>query len=80
MKFTFKNWKTTLSGVVAIIVQVGPVLFPKYINETTANSISVIAGAIGITLAKDHNVTGGTVGNAPNDASVVKEATKKNVN
>lgn len=61
MKNLLKNWKTTLAGVIAIVVQVGPVLLPKYITPTVANSISVIAGSMGVIAAKDGNVTGGTV-------------------
>lgn len=76
MNFNFKNWKTTLGGVVAIVVQFGPVFFPKYINEAVANTISTIAVSLGLAVAKDHNVTGGTVLNTINDASVVKQSAK----
>lgn len=79
MNFNFKNWKTTLAGVVAIVIQFGALVAPKLITENVANTISVIATALGVTLAKDHNVTGGTVVNSPNDASVVKDAAKKDV-
>lgn len=79
MKFNFKNWKTTLGGAIAILVQFGPILFPKYISEAVANSISTIAASLGLIAAKDHNVTGGTAVNVPNDASVVKEAAKKDL-
>jgi len=52
------NWKTTLAGAIAIFVQIGPVLFPKTITPRIANTISVIAVAVGLGVAKDANVTG----------------------
>ena len=56
MKTIFKNWKTTLAGVIvagtAVAVSLG------YINQETATAIGVIAGAFGLVLAKDGNVTG----------------------
>lgn len=76
MNFNLKNWKTTLGGVFAIIIQGGPIFFPKYISHDMANAISAISVAAGLTQAKDHNVTGGTVLNSVNDASVVKSASK----
>lgn len=74
MTINFKNWKTTLGAVVAIVIQFGPLVFPKYINETTANTISLIAASLGLIQAKDHNVTGGTVVNSPNEPAAVTEA------
>lgn len=76
MNFAFKNWKTTLSGIVILLLQVGPTLFPQYITPSVANVISGVAVALGLLAAKDSNVTGGTVANIPNDASVVKESAK----
>lgn len=60
MNNLLKNWKTTLAGVIALVIQLGPVLLPKYITPSVANTISVIAGSLGIIVAKDGNVTGGT--------------------
>ncbi len=71
-----KNWKTSLSALVAIVIQFGPVVVPQYITPAIANTITGIATALGLFAAKDFNVTGGTTVNVPNDASVVKEATK----
>lgn len=58
MKNLLVNWKTTLAGIIALIIQLGPVLFPQYITPTVANTISVIAGGLGIIVAKDGNVSG----------------------
>jgi hypothetical protein len=59
MKNLLTNWKTTLAGAIALLIQLGPVLFPKYITPAVANTISIIAGSLGIVVAKDGNVTGG---------------------
>lgn len=60
MKSLTINWKTTLAGAVALLIQLGPVLLPKYITPTVANTITVIATSLGLIVAKDKNVTGGT--------------------
>jgi hypothetical protein len=51
----FKNWKTSLAGILIGISQVGGVmgLPPKIVNLTT--DICVVGGLI---TAKDHDVTG----------------------
>jgi len=58
MKNLTLNWKTTLGGAVAILIQIGPILFPKTITPQVANSISALAVALGLVAAKDGNVTG----------------------
>lgn len=80
MKFNFKSWKTTLAGAIAIFIQLGPVLFPKYITPQIANTISTTAGALGLLAAKDSNVTGGSVVNVPNSAAAVKTTASKTTN
>lgn len=61
---TFKNiaanWKTTLAGIVALVIQIGPILWPTVITPAIANTISTIAVSLGVVAAKDGNVTGGT--------------------
>ena len=80
MKFNFKNWKTTLAGIVAIVIQLGPIVAPKYITPVVANTISTIAASLGLMTAKDFNVTGGTIINEPNSAAAVKATTKTSTN
>lgn len=58
MKNLSINWRTTLAAVIAVAVQILPVLFPTIITPTIANSISVLAGAAGLIAAKDGVVTG----------------------
>lgn len=72
-----KNWKTSLFAVLAVLPQILK-LYPQVINPVFVDSISIIFGAIGIGYAKDHNVTGGTVPNVPNDKDAVKETAKEN--
>jgi hypothetical protein len=61
MKFFNKNWKTTLAGIITVIIQVGPVVAPKIITHDLANAITAVAISLGLIAAKDGNVTGGTV-------------------
>lgn len=71
-----KNWKTTLFAVLAVLPQILK-LYPEIVNPVFVDTISIIFGAIGISYAKDHNVTGGTIPNVPNDASEVAQTAKK---
>lgn len=53
------NWKTTLTGLVAIGTALfGALQHPDSINLTAL--IAQIAAGVGLIGAKDHNVTGGT--------------------
>lgn len=61
MNLLSKNWKTTIAGIIAIIIQVGPIIWPRYITPSVANTISTIAAALGLIAAKDSNVTSDTV-------------------
>lgn len=57
-----KNWQTTLAGVAAIILVVVPPI-KAWLENTVHIDATAILGlilAIGLALAKDHNVTGGT--------------------
>lgn len=56
-----KNWKTTLGGVVGILLQILPLVFPKVVTHDVANALTVLAVSAGLIAAKDGNVTGGTV-------------------
>ncbi len=52
-----KNWRTTVTGILAIVTAVWTM-----INTGTADAanISAVIAGIGLILAKDSNVTGGT--------------------
>lgn len=58
-----KNWKTTTGGVIAVIMAVCAIVKGLVdgapIDWTT--SIAAISAGIGLIMAKDSNVTGGTV-------------------
>ncbi len=60
MKSLLINWKTTLAGIIGLVIQLGPVLYPTIITTQVANTITAIAVACGVIVAKDGNVTGGT--------------------
>lgn len=74
-----KNYKTTIVGVVgAIWLALQPLITNGAFNisKDWKNLVgAAIVASMGF-LVKDFNVTGGTVVNSPNDASVVKEASK----
>lgn len=59
MKLSFRNWKTTLAGVVVIAATGAKVAYPEYALICDA-VITVVTGT-GLIAAKDHNVTGGDV-------------------
>lgn len=52
-----QNWKTTVSGVAALLALAAKVANGHF-DPTT--DIAIATGAIGLILAKDHDVTGGT--------------------
>jgi len=55
-----KSWKTSLSGIAAILPQVLHAIFPNVVTSDVANGLSALFAAIGLIAAKDSNVTGGT--------------------
>lgn len=58
-----KSWKTTTTGILAIVGSITAVVFaPKPLTETViiAAATSLLTG-LGLLFAKDGNVTGGTV-------------------
>lgn len=55
--FKLKNWKTTVSGISAIITGLVSIVVQKNIVE----GVSAIVAGVGLISAKDHNVTGGDV-------------------
>ncbi|MDD4390205.1 MAG: hypothetical protein PHW03_05315 [Eubacteriales bacterium] len=54
------NWKTSVCGIIAFAPQMLQV-FGASIPEPVSNLILAVFGALGFFLAKDNNVTGGTV-------------------
>jgi hypothetical protein len=77
MKNLLTNWKTSGVAAASAILVILNLIYPA--TFTTDVNIKIVGGltAILALFSKDFNVTGGTVVNNPNDASVVKEATKK---
>lgn len=53
-----KNWKTSVAGILAVLPQVLHLLFPNFINDATANAISIVIAASGLVVSKDFNVSG----------------------
>ena len=53
----FGNWKTTLSGIAALLA-----VAAKIANGEAdwATDIPMVIAAVGLLMAKDHDVTGGT--------------------
>ena len=58
IKKVVRSWKTTTCAVILIAPQALHLMFPKFISQDFANGISLIFGALGLTVAKDHDVTG----------------------
>ena len=79
-KFLGANWKTTLTGFVAAIWFAVQPIIAKGDFEISRDYRSLIYAAIFAVMGlvtKDHDITGGTTGNKPNDASIVKDTTQK---
>lgn len=79
MKNLLTNWKTSgvalLSAILGLLNYIYPDSFTTQLNVQILGILVLVFGLV----AKDSSVTGGTVINNPNDASVVKEAAKKDV-
>jgi hypothetical protein len=54
------SWKTTLSGICAIIPIILHALFPTVVTVEVAASLTGVFISLGLIAAKDGNVTGGT--------------------
>jgi len=59
MKNIVKNWKTTLAGILVVLIPMATQL--GYITPEMAGGIVTILTGLGLIAAKDGNVTGGTV-------------------
>lgn len=60
-----KNWKTSLSGLLAIVPVILHALFPEVVTTEVAASITTVFVALGLMASKDHNVTGGNIQQEP---------------
>lgn len=71
-----KSWKTTSAGVLMIVGAIVGLVFAfknNAINEgTVMGAATAIVGGVGLLVAKDNNVTGGSVISANNDPDAVK--------
>jgi len=61
----WKNWKTTSAGILAIAGGITRFIFAvksgEFTEESIMTTLTAILAGIGLLLAKDSNVTGGTV-------------------
>ncbi len=56
-----KSWKTTFSGIAALIVQTLPLVWINPIATPVAHVLSFVFVSVGLMSAKDNNVTGGKI-------------------
>jgi hypothetical protein len=56
-----KNYKTTLSGVLAFVPTILHFVFPKVVTTEVALALTSVLTSLGLLNAKDNNVTGGTI-------------------
>lgn len=70
------SWKTTSAGITMVVGGITGLVFAIKANNVSEASISAaitaILGGVGLILAKDKNVTGGTVVSKNNDPEAVK--------
>lgn len=75
------SWKTTSAGITMIVAGIVGGYFAykngQFTEPAIMAAVTSVLGGLGLIFAKDKNVTGGTVLNTNNDASIVKEAGKK---
>jgi len=71
-----KSWKTTSAGILMIVGAIVGLVFAfknNAVNEgTVMAAVTSIMGGVGLLVAKDNNVTGGSVVNANTDPEAVK--------
>ena len=59
-----KNWKTTISGILTILGGIaagGKRILAGQVTEGAGVLITAITAGVGLIVAKDNNVTGGTI-------------------
>jgi len=76
-----KSWKTTSAGILMIVGAIVGLVFAfktNNINEgTIMGAVTAVVGGVGLLVAKDNNVTGGTIVSANNDPDAVKASQNK---
>ena len=60
MKSLTANWKTTLTGVIALIIAGIKIFDPSLMSTEVFTTIMTVLTGLGFVAAKDGNVTGGT--------------------
>lgn len=64
-KIMGRNWKTTLAGILSLVITVAnaaqAILGGGHVDP--AQALTGLTAGLGLILAKDHNVTGGTLDN-----------------
>lgn len=68
-----KSWKTTVTGIITIIIALGSAAMTLLDGNSATNPdigalIAAFTAGIGLIMAKDGNVTGGTVAATPEAA------------
>lgn len=53
-----KNWKTTLAGILAVLLTAAHAVWPQIFTAELTTAINTVLIAIGLGYAKDHNVSG----------------------
>jgi hypothetical protein len=61
MNHVFVNWKTSVAGAVLMVVGLLSSMFDIHIPGFTMDGGAAIATGLGLLMAKDGNVTGGTI-------------------
>ena len=59
-----KNWKTTVTGILTILGGIaggGKLILAGQVTEGVSVLITALTAGIGLIVAKDNNVTGGTI-------------------
>ena len=76
-----KSWKTTSAGILMIVGAIVGLVFAfinHSINEANVmGALTAVVGGVGLLVAKDNNVTGGTIVSANNDPDAVKASQNK---
>lgn len=80
MNLNATSWKTTSAGIVMIVGAIVGLVFAFINHNVTEASVMAavvaVVGGIGLLVAKDSNVTGGTDVSKNNDPAAVKESQK----
>jgi hypothetical protein len=53
-----KNWKTTVAGVITVVVIALHTFYPTVVTSEVTMQITALLVSLGLVAAKDNNVTG----------------------